>query len=171
MKLLTALQQQTIIKKLNQGEILILPTDTIYGLSARVDPQLKAKINLLKQAHETKQLIILVDGLTMAQRLVKTDPDSLNLLTSDEPLTIIYPSKTDPEQTLALRMVKRIDLQAIIHQTGPLYSTSVNVHDHPFLQTQTSLEQFNPGVQVFYVGELNRQPSKIYNTLTRKYER
>jgi|GEM_PF-2362973 len=171
MKLLTAEQQQTIITGLNQGEILILPTDTIYGLSGRVDAQLKAKINLLKQADPEKELIILVASLMMAQSLVKTDADSLNLLIRDEPITVIYSSKTDPEQTLALRMVKRVDLQAIIHQTGPLYSTSVNLHNHPFLQTQTSLEQFNPAVKVFYVGPLDGQPSKIYNSLTRKYER
>jgi len=171
MRLLNPKEQQTIINCLNQGEILILPTDTIYGLSGRVDAKLKVKINRLKQADQGKQLIILINSLAMAEGLVKTTPDSLSLLTSSEPTTVIYLSKTTPEQTLALRLVKRPDIQAIIDQTGPLYSTSVNLHHHPFLQTKKSLEEFDPSLRVFYVGELNGQPSRIYNSLTRKYER
>lgn len=164
-------EQELIIQKLNNWEILVLPTDTIYGLSAKVDSKTLKEINQLKHAEVQKPLIILVSDLTMAGHLVKANKTDLELLNSKQPTTIIYQSKTDPKETLALRLVQRTDLKTIIQQTGPLYSTSVNYHQEPPRLTLDDLTAFAPSLTVFYVGELNHSPSRIYDSLTRKYLR
>jgi L-threonylcarbamoyladenylate synthase len=82
------------LKILRQGDIILYPTDTIWGLGC--DPTNEAAVNKifkLKSRDENKSLIILVDGLSMIERYVEDCPEVVFELAgvSDSPLTIIYP--------------------------------------------------------------------------------
>ncbi|ATG97765.1 L-threonylcarbamoyladenylate synthase [Mesoplasma lactucae] len=157
--------------ELKNDQIIILPTDTIYGLSARVHGDNEERINELKNADIWKPLIILVSNLDMAKNMVEGSEDDFKKLESAEPTTVIFKEKNGPD-TLAIRLVKRDDLIKIIDQIGPIYSTSVNTHGEEPITDVDKLENWNRKVELFSVGELPiRKPSKIYNSIKKEYIR
>lgn len=155
---------EKIIEQLRKNEVLILPTDTIYGLSAVVTEENKIKINKLKQRSEDQEIIILVSNIKMARRWIHTDEESSEVLESYEPTTVIgVGQKGDPFQ--AVRIVREKNLKAIIDKVGALYSTSANIHNE---QYKDDLEIFNSIVgegNVHYTKELKGKPSRIFNSL------
>jgi L-threonylcarbamoyladenylate synthase len=79
---------------LNNEGILLYPTDTIWGLGCDATNQAAVeKIYNFKNRLESKNLLILVDGIGMLERYVINVPGIAYELidVSDNPLTIIYP--------------------------------------------------------------------------------
>lgn len=82
------------VNTLKNGGIILYPTDTIWGLGCDATNQAAVdKIFKIKSRSGNKSLLILVDGIQMAERYVKEVPEIVYELTSvsDSPLTIIYP--------------------------------------------------------------------------------
>ncbi len=82
------------VNSLKNGGIILYPTDTIWGLGCdATNQEAVEKIFQIKSRSENKSLLILVDGIQMAERYVKEIPEIVFELTSvsDSPLTIIYP--------------------------------------------------------------------------------
>ena len=78
---------------LKNGDIILYPTDTIWGLGCdATNPSAVKKIFKIKSRSENKSLLILVDGEAMLERYVQDIPEIVFELTgvSDSPLTIIY---------------------------------------------------------------------------------
>jgi len=118
-----------LIDILNKGGVAVVPTDTIYGLSA-VYNNLAAKKRIvdLKSRDHKKAFIILVSSIK--------DLDLLGVvLTKEEELFLkkYWPGKVsvvltrDVGGTIACRLPGNKFLQGIIKKTGPLYSTSANI--------------------------------------------
>ena len=119
------------IKRLRNGEVGIIPSDTIYGISSLVTEEAMERIYEIKERPQSKKLIVLSD---------KNSLESLGLIVPDEilslwpsPLTVILPTKDG--DTLAVRVPDDKYLSSLLSETGPLFSTSVNISGKPSLET------------------------------------
>ena len=122
---------------LKRGKILILPTDTVYGFSAVVESRepifrTEQKLRAIKGRDEGKPFIRLI-----------AHPDDIILHTKDAlpesliakwpgALTIIVNDRAGG--TAAYRCPGDAWLRAIIAESGPVYSTSVNKSGKPALK-------------------------------------
>ncbi|UWD34981.1 Sua5/YciO/YrdC/YwlC family protein [Mycoplasma cottewii] len=161
-------EENKAIELLKQNKIIILPTDTIYGLSAVYSLENEKQINKIKKADLNKRLIILISSLDQLKDLDVIDQTDKELLLSDQPTTVIFKTK---DSSVAVRLVKRQDIKNIINTVGPIISTSVNFHKSEPLKTKIDLENFNKDIVVFFDKELNASPSRIYDSINKKYIR
>lgn len=129
-----------IINFLNLGKILVLPTDTIYGFSARadIDKGIK-KIKRIKKRGKDKPFILLVSDVKMLKKYVFLSKNQEAILKNiwfknKRPSTVILNSRNNlsPElktkdSSLALRLPKSDFLIKIIKELDvPIVSTSLN---------------------------------------------
>lgn len=131
----TALQVHEIARMLRGSHVLLLPTDTIYGLHAvATDPEAVARIVDIKGREETKPFVVLAASSAQFPDLgIAVDPDLLVKLDSiwPAPLTAILPlAQPIPASrgaaTLAVRVPDLEWLRELTQKTGPLVSTSAN---------------------------------------------
>lgn len=136
-----------IAQYLKQGEIVILPTDTVYGFSGIVDLKSNneifntdAKIRSVKGRSESKPLIQLIANPNDIYNY--TDDNIPDFLLDKWPgaLTLIVNVKKDSplqnlQKTVAFRCPGDEWLRNIIAEcNAPLYSTSVNRSGCPVLE-------------------------------------
>ncbi|WP_338969670.1 L-threonylcarbamoyladenylate synthase [Spiroplasma endosymbiont of Labia minor] len=171
MKMMTQEQINIAIKQLKNNELIILPTDTIYGISAIFTDKNKIKINNLKKSDLNKPLIILVSSLIDAKKIIDLNDLIIDKLTSSKPTTVIAKAKHTSEN-IGIRIVNRNDIKKIIKEVGPIFSTSVNVSGNHFLFEEIDLNNFSSEIKnVFWVGNLDRNPSQIYEIITNSKKR
>lgn len=130
-----------IAGSLCQGQVAVLPTDTIYGLSCRAD-NVKAlkKIYRLKKRNKNKPFLILVSDLKMLKKYADySDSQTRELkriwFKSPRPTSVVLKNKSrlpqeliSSSQGLAVRLPKSVFLIKIIKELAcPLVSTSVNL--------------------------------------------
>jgi L-threonylcarbamoyladenylate synthase len=144
----STLQLNEIAKTLAGGAVLLMPTDTIYGLHAlALDQQAVDRVAELKGREETKPFIVLAATIDQLQLLgVSAGPDVLEALASiwPAPLTAILPLHAPiPASRGALTLAVRIPaldwLRELILQTGPLVSSSANRSGEPAVESPSSL--------------------------------
>ncbi len=131
----------SIRHSLKNGQVVVLPTDTIYGLSCLAD-DIKAvkKIYRLKKRNLNQSLLVLVSSLEMAREYAFISKRQAEILEDvwfkkNRPHTFILKSrkrlsfeKLNNIDTLALRLPKRKFLIKIIEDVGvPIISTSFNL--------------------------------------------
>ncbi|AOG61046.1 tRNA threonylcarbamoyladenosine biosynthesis protein [Spiroplasma helicoides] len=170
MVLLNEEQIKRAINLLIKNDVIILPTDTIYGLSARAITDNQNKINNMKKSELNKPLIILVANVEQAKRFIDLTKEANDLLNSKEPTTVISKLK-DSQTTYAIRLVKRDDIKEIITKVGPIYSTSVNISDEPHLKNKKDLEEFIDMDHCFFTENLENSPSNIVDLILNKKKR
>ena len=119
------------VKRLKAGEVGIIPSDTIYGISSLVDDEAMERIYEIKERPQSKKLIVLSDKASL-ESLGLIVPDSIMALWPS-PLTVILPTKEG--ETLAVRVPDDKYLLTLLSETGPLFSTSVNISGKPSLET------------------------------------
>jgi len=143
------------IKILKNGGIVILPTDTAFGIGCRIDDQ-KAVERLfeVRKRAETKATPVLVSGIEMAGDYLQKIPDLVveKLIKPYWPgaLTIVLPCKTEKVsslvrgggETLGVRMPNNETILGIIKEVGvPILGTSANFAGDP---TPYGFEDLNP---------------------------
>jgi L-threonylcarbamoyladenylate synthase len=140
------------IEYLEQGKVILYPTDTIWGLGCdATNPEAIDKIFKIKERHERKSLIILLDNENKLPLYVSKIPlIAWDLLAHTyRPTTYIYPTaKNLPAQlipvdgTIAIRIVKNRFCQKLIKQFGkPIISSSANITEMPAPQTFHDISQ------------------------------
>jgi len=161
---------------LQQGGLLLYPTDTVWGIGCdATNAEAVKAIYALKRRAESKALICLVADEAMLKQHVKAVPE--NALTivnnSDRPTTVIYnqprgvaENLVATDNTLAIRICLAEFSQALIRRLGkPIVSTSANISGAP---TPKSFDQISDEIVkgVDYVVNLQRKminsrPSRI----------
>jgi L-threonylcarbamoyladenylate synthase len=130
-----AIQLAEIAQTLGEGKVVLLPTDTIYGLHAlAASEEGVARIAELKGRDETKPFIVLASSIDQFPQLgISAAPEILNALRSiwPAPLTAVLPLRhpvpaSRGAATLAVRIPALPWLRALVDETGPLVSTSAN---------------------------------------------
>lgn len=124
---------------LARGELVALPTETVYGLAAdATNGEAVARIYAVKERPSFNPLIVHVDGLTMAKRLVHISPLAHRLIKEfwPGPLTLVLPARSDGPvaglvqaglPTLAIRCPRHPAIQAVIGALGrPVAAPSAN---------------------------------------------
>lgn len=132
------------IKILNQGGIVVFPTDTAFGVGCRMDDKnAVARLFKIRKRPKTQAVPVLVSSIEMAQNYLLPFPiDVRRLMEKYWPgaLTIVLPCRTElvpslvrgQGLTLGVRMPSHPIPLAIINSIGvPILGPSANFHRKP----------------------------------------
>lgn len=163
-----------LTKKLKQGEIAIIPTDTIYGLAANaLLPNSVERIYPIKKRNPEKPLIILLSKISdLALFEVKIDNSTKKILREVWPgkVSVILPCSDKKfhylhrgTNSLAFRLPAKDTLLDLLKITGPLVSTSANPEGKPCAKTVSEAKKYFGDRIDFYVdeGPLESAPSTL----------
>jgi len=130
-------------KLLRQGELVAIPTETVYGLAANaLDPDAVKKIFLAKGRPQDNPLIVHIASFEEIYPLVSKIPDKARKLAETfwpGPLTMVLPrSNLVPDvvtaglDTVAIRMPSHPVARAVIQASGvPIAAPSANLSGKP----------------------------------------
>lgn len=120
---LTAAQIAEIVALLRSGGVVLMPTDTIYGLHARADDaNAVEKLAAIKGRDDTKPFIVIAASAEQLESFGATVPPILREIWP-APLTAILRRGSS---TVGARVPDLPSLRAILSESGPLFSTSAN---------------------------------------------
>jgi len=154
--------RREIIGLLRGGGVVVLPTDTLYGLSTAVSsPHGVRRIDELKGLRDRKGYIMLADSVAMVTRYVASFGclgRPLLERTWPAPLTVVFPAGSACPDWVGARVAFRVPaldaLRDIIAGVGePILSTSVNRSGEPPLDTPARIrEAFGARVDAIVAG-------------------
>lgn len=155
-----------IIPMLNEGKIILYPTDTIWGLGcdALNENSIRHLFEIKKRVPD-KPFIILVSDLEMLKSYVKEIHPRVETLLAyhARPLTVIFKAKKKVPPLLkmdgkaAIRIIKDDRIAEFIRQFGrPIVTTSANISNEPFPQ---NFDEISDAVksQVDYIFNYKRE--------------
>ncbi len=154
-----------VSKALLSGNVVIIPTDTVYGFSGIV-PSSDAKIRLIKGRDEVKPFIQLIASPEDIEKYSSTEIPKEVAKHMPGPLTVIVKNKHD-DQTTAFRCPDDPWLQSLITLCGaPLYSTSTNRSGCPILFDINEMDrEFSSEVFCIVDGELDNNENALPSTI------
>ena len=168
---------QQVVDCLAKGGIVLIPTDTVYGLAVRPDIAVSVErlyqfkdrprhLNLpimIESAQELESLGLAVTSY--AQRLLKSPfvPGALTLALGFKHKPLV-PWLADREE-VAIRIPNDERLLAILEKAGPLFVTSANKHKLPTpIDVDEALAQLNGNPDlVIRKGAVKTIPSTLVN--------
>jgi len=129
-------------KILQEGGIILYPTDTIWGIGCdATNTEAAKKIYQLKQRDEAKSMIILLDTDNKLESYIQEVPSiAYDLIEyAENPLTLIMPGAKNispaliaADGSLGVRIAKHDFCQQLIQRLRkPLVSTSANISGKP----------------------------------------
>ena len=164
-----AIEQAVIALK--EGELVILPTETVYGLGAdATNGEAVARIFDAKGRPSFNPLIAHVTDLEMAESLVQFDPISKKLAQKfwPGPLTLVLPILENSNVselvtaglgTLAIRMPKHPIAQALLGKfQGPIAAPSANISG---MLSPTNMGDLDPRIESKVAAILDGGPCDI----------
>jgi L-threonylcarbamoyladenylate synthase len=127
---------------LEQGGIILCPTDTIWGLSCSIlRKESVEEIFDIKRRPKAKKLLVLVNSYSMLEDYIGEIPEIiLETMRSERPVTVIYPKAENipsyllsKDGSIAIRITKDPTLRKLISFLGyPIVSTSANIGGEPY---------------------------------------
>jgi L-threonylcarbamoyladenylate synthase len=165
---------------LQAGEVVVLPTDTIYGLSCLAS-NLEAvkKIFSLKKREKNKPMVTLASSLRMVKSYTKLTKKELEILRkvwseSSPPTTVILKAKNNfPSEIISasggisVRLPKSDFLIKIIKKVkSPIVSTSLNLSGQEVITDLSKLDSIfvgknKPGLVVDIGRSKRKTPSRL----------
>lgn len=123
---------------ISRGELVVLPTDTVYGLAADAfSPQAVQRLLEAKGRGRDQPPPVLVSGRAMLGALVEEVPEAVERLVAEfwpGGLTIVLPAQPslswdlgETQGTVAVRMPDRRVTLELLEDTGPLAVSSANL--------------------------------------------
>jgi tRNA threonylcarbamoyl adenosine modification protein (Sua5/YciO/YrdC/YwlC family) len=161
---------------LDAGGVVVLPTDTLYGLSAAVSSgQAVRRIAAIKGAANRTQFLLLADSVGMVETCVRSfgcvGRARLERIWP-APVTVILPAGGGcPEwmgETVAFRVPDHTMLRDIIKHLGePIVSTSINrTGESPMLDLRKIGDRFGDLVDLILAGDVNSELASTIVDLT-----
>ncbi len=150
-------------RALRAGGLVIVPTETVYGLAARPDlPEATARIFAAKCRSFGRNLPILAASAERAWEVARPNPPARRLAEAIWPgaLTLVLPRTDrsrswelgDDRSTVAVRVPHHVLTTALLAEAGPLAVTSANRSGEPPLDDPRALvEAFGSTVAVYLV--------------------
>jgi L-threonylcarbamoyladenylate synthase len=147
-------------KRLNAGEVVAVPTETVYGLAARLhDACAVARLFSLKGRPQDNPLIAHVADERQARLLVSRVPDAFAEAKRfwPGPVTLVLPADLSAVPaavraglaTVAIRVPSHPLVRELIAKTGPLVAPSANVSGRPSATSPEHVEaDFGAGFPV-----------------------
>lgn len=166
--------EENIYKKLLEGEIVILPTDTLYGIHASaLNKKSVEKIYKIRGRAPEKPFIILIGSIEQLGLFkIKVDSKTKEILEKYWPgkVSIILPCPYKEfeylhrgKNSLAFRLPRKKDLIDLLLKTGPLISTSVNPENKKPASTIFEAKKYFENKIKYYIdqGKLESLPSTV----------
>ncbi|HWV25276.1 MAG TPA: L-threonylcarbamoyladenylate synthase [Thermomicrobiales bacterium] len=134
---------ETAIESMQQGGVIVFPTDTVYGLGASLrHPEALARIYEVKGRQSDKSLPVLISQPDLITELTDAPDEELLLLASrywPGPLTVVLPAKPSlpaevkaEDGTVGVRVPDHsIALTIAQHNGGAIATTSANLSGEP----------------------------------------
>lgn len=147
-----------ICEQLKQGELIGLPTETVYGLAANVfNSKAVSQIFETKKRPTTNPLIVHVASISQARALVKRFPDKADQLAKQfwpGPLTMILPKNqsvsqlvTANQENVAIRIPNHPSALSLLNQLDfPLVAPSANPFNRISPTTAEHVEAYFPAI-------------------------
>lgn len=164
-----------IIKLINNNEIVILPTDTVYGLMGKLNQENELKINIIKHSDINKKISIIFPGVdNLLEKIDNLDIDRINMIKEKLPgkYTFIVNLKKEYVSSLGfkrtdfgVRVTSNNVLQEIIKKTGPLLATSCNITGNSVCLLENEIKEFK--LPYLFTENGNKEASTIID-LTNK---
>lgn len=157
---------------MKKGELIIMPTDTVYGLCAMLyDQEAQEKIYALKGREQSKQIPILVGSIKEAKEIAIISIEAELIMERFWPgkLTIVlkttdqFRDKTG-ENTVALRIPNHPVALNLLKKYGPMRATSVNLSGQkPLTEIYEIKRAFGHSVKEIY--EQHQKTSNVSSTV------
>lgn len=163
-----------VVQAIREGLVLILPTDTVYGIAAgALNGEALRRIRRLKGRDPSKPISLLAGSAEEARRLIVWNepaerlagrfwPGALTLVGRPTPdgAALADPSldsaagrETSPLKTLAVRVPNHAFLLEVIRSAGvPLAATSANLSGHPPASREEEVRSFRDQVDCIVQG-------------------
>jgi L-threonylcarbamoyladenylate synthase len=140
------------IKALNNGGVILYPTDTIWGIGcdATNEKAIEQVYDIKNRPKNKSCIILLAENRDVLQYVAAPHPDIIALLDEfNKPTTVIYDGAVDlPDNLLAedgsigIRIVADPFCKALIKRLGkPLVSTSANLSGEPSPETFSKVSE------------------------------
>lgn len=130
---------------LSEGELIAIPTDTVYGLAANVwDGAAVAKLYRIKERSELKSVPVLLSGVEAIANVAQPISARVAALAASfwpGPLTIVIerrselPREVSADETVGVRVPDHTFARALLHAAGPLAVSSANYSGRPSART------------------------------------
>jgi L-threonylcarbamoyladenylate synthase len=158
-----------------RGELIVLPTDTVYGIGTRPDdPAATARLFEAKRRPRDLELPVLVPRVEAAREIAVFDERASRIAGSCWPgaLTMVLPRTGTSKDwdlggtraTIGVRMPRDPTALALLGRTGPLAVTSANLSGRRTPETCPEVEALFAGVVTVYLcleGPLRGRPSTV----------
>jgi L-threonylcarbamoyladenylate synthase len=162
---------EKVVELLKAGGVGLLPTDTIYGLSAlALDKKAVERVHELKERDDGKPLVVLIAEAGQLNELGPSlqYPEILEKYWP-APLSVEFNASNAPEWLhrgkfyFAVRMPDHDGLRKLIKKVGPIVSTSANLQNHEPAKTVEEAKKYFGDQLDFYVdaGKLEGQSSTL----------
>lgn len=154
-----------IKQQLESGEVVGIPTETVYGLAANIyDDQAISKIFSTKKRPNTNPLIVHVNSMEQARRLVLDFPPTAERLAKHfwpGPLTLILPKSSEisdnitaNQSTVAIRIPNHaVTLQLLDVLDFPIAAPSANPYNRISPTRSAHVEQYFPEIAILEGGD------------------
>jgi L-threonylcarbamoyladenylate synthase len=163
---------------LSRGELVVVPTDTVYGVAAGLDDSRGiAALFAAKGRRSDKPLPVLGDRIPALETVVDFDPQARAIAERfwPGPLTLVLPRAEGfdvdlgggPHNSVAVRIPQHVMILELIGQAGPLAVSSANRSDRPAALTlEQARAELGETVAVFLDGgTLRGRPSTIVSMI------
>jgi L-threonylcarbamoyladenylate synthase len=160
MNVISDISSPKVASILNAGGIVVLRTDTIYGMLARADDQNAVKrVYALKGRDEAKSPIVLIRDLSQLFDPVSKEISKITENVWPGRVSVIIPSTHAPawirrdNQSVAYRLPASQALQGLIAGTGPLIAPSANPQNStPAMNIDQAIEYFGELIDLYVDG-------------------
>ncbi len=173
---------------LQEGKILIHPTENLYGIGAIISAtDTIIRISKIKKRNKKEGFIVLIGNISQLYLLV--DSSAIGYIEEKlinqywpGPLTIIFNAKKkycqNPicyNKTIAVRLVGNEITREIINKVGiPIISTSINISgEKEALKTEDIIKKFESqidGIVIDKIHTFTNKPSTIVKVVNKKIE-
>lgn len=161
------LSLQEAKRVLQEGGLIIFPTETAYGIAAdALNEEAIEKVYEVKQRPLEKGLTVIVDSLETAEKYAKLSEEERKLVEEfmPGPLTLVCEKKDNVPGVLNQKFVFRISSDEVaskLAEFGPITATSANISGE---ETSYRVEDISPELRekadyIIDVGELERSPT------------
>ena len=150
-----------IADALRDGEPIVLPTDTVYGIAAlAADGNAVAKIFAVKKRPLDTRIAALVTDLAQAEEVVEISPVARCLAEAFWPgaLTIVAPRRpgcdlaVGDETSIGVRCPDHPLVRELARREGPIATTSANRHGQPTPKTAVDVAAAFPKIGMIIDG-------------------
>ena len=165
-----------LIETLKNGGIVVLPTDTIYGILGKAeDKSIVERIYKIRKRNPDKPCIILISDISFLEKFdIFLGGEQKKILkeffSAKRPTSVILDSKNKKfsyldrgTKTLSFRIPKNKNLQNLLSVTGPLIAPSANTEGLPPSKNIKEAKKYFGKLVDLYIdgGEIIAKPSRI----------